>query len=190
MHDGTIFSHDTCRRILQFVRAVIIAKANHNSPPEFEEPPDKLLEQGACFVTLHDSNNHLRGCIGNIVAIEPLEQNLAHNAANAAFNDPRFPPVEANEIGDLIIEVSILTPIKTIASPEEFVVGKHGIILKCRGRSAVFLPQVAPEQGWNRETTFFHLCLKAGLPSEAWRGADASFSVFEAIVFSEKDYAD
>lgn len=190
MDKETVFSHAERRRILQFARAAIVAKADRCPLPVYDEPSDRLLEHGACFVTLHDSNNRLRGCIGNIAAFEPLEQNLARNAVNAAFNDPRFPQVEPDEIDDLVIEVSILTPITPIASPNEFIVGRHGIILNCRGRSAVFLPQVAPEQGWDRETTFFHLCLKAGLPSEAWRGTDACFSVFEAIVFSEKEHAD
>jgi uncharacterized protein (TIGR00296 family) len=86
------------------------------------------------------------------------------------------------------IEVSVLTPPCAIAAPEDFIIGKHGIILECRGRTAVFLPQVAPEQNWDREDTLTHLCYKAGLPFRAWQSEDAKLSVFTALVFSEKDF--
>ena len=86
------------------------------------------------------------------------------------------------------IEVSVLTPARPIAASEDFIIGEHGIILQCRGRSAVFLPQVAPEQGWDREDTLTNLCYKAGLPFRAWQSEDAKLSVFTAIVFSEKEF--
>ena len=91
-----------------------------------------------------------------------------------------------DELDGIEIEVSILTPARPIASPDDFIIGEHGIILQCRGRSAVFLPQVAPEQDWDREETLTHLCYKAGLPFKTWQADDAELSVFTAIVFSEK----
>jgi len=116
-----------------------------------------------------------------------LGDNIAHNAINSAFGDLRFPQLAKDELDDVEIEVSILTPPRPVAAPEDFIVGEHGIILRCRGRSAVFLPQVAPEQGWSREETLTHLCYKAGLPFRAWEAEDAKLSVFTAIVFSEKE---
>ncbi|MDD3118974.1 MAG: AmmeMemoRadiSam system protein A, partial [Victivallales bacterium] len=140
-----------------------------------------------CFVTLHPAAGQLRGCIGNIMPVENLGDNLYSNALNAAFRDPRFPPVGSTaELEQLRIEVSILTPMQTIADLREFELGRHGIVMNLMGRSAVFLPQVAPEQGWDKDTTLDYLAMKAGLPRNAWRAPEASFQVFEAIVFGEE----
>jgi AmmeMemoRadiSam system protein A len=106
-------------------------------------------------------------------------------AVNAGLNDGRFPPVDSSELSDITIEVSVLTPARPVASASQIIIGKHGIILEKSGRSALFLPQVATEQGWDLETTLNHLAQKAGLPEDAWR-KDTSFEVFEAIVFHEQ----
>jgi AmmeMemoRadiSam system protein A len=99
------------------------------------------------------------------------------SAGNAALRDRRFTPVNAAELPALDVEVSVLSPPRPIASPEEFTVGEHGIILERDGRRAVYLPEVAPQQGWSREQTLTHLALKAGLPPDAWREG-ARLSVF------------
>ncbi len=151
-----------------------------------EEPLESLMVKLSCFVTLHTANGYLRGCIGNILPIEPLYYNVIHNAENAAFKDPRFMPLSSlEELNDLNIEISILTQPQPIRNTTEIILGKHGIILKNKGRSAVFLPQVAPEQNWNLTTTLDHLSLKAGLSKKEWQDDKAEFQVFEAIVFSE-----
>ena len=148
----------------------------------------KLREKASCFVTLHTADGGLRGCIGAMEAYEPLVENVVHNAINSAFRDPRFMPVSSlSELEGLVVEISVLTPPEDVDGPDKFVVGEHGVIMFCAGRSAVFLPQVAPEQGWDRETTLSHLSMKAGLSPDAWRSPDARFKVFRAIVFSEKD---
>jgi AmmeMemoRadiSam system protein A len=110
---------------------------------------------------------------------------VMHNAANAAFQDPRFPPVTESEVDDLEVEISVLTPSRTIDSVDEIELGRHGIILERGMHRSVFLPQVAVEQGWNLETTLRHLALKAGLEANDWR--KASFSIFETILFSEQE---
>ncbi|MBU0637363.1 MAG: AmmeMemoRadiSam system protein A, partial [Planctomycetes bacterium] len=153
--------------------------------PEPTEISDTLKTVAACFVTLHIGDS-LRGCIGHLDASEPLDQNVLRNARHAAFDDPRFNPVTEEELDRIRIEISVLTPRVPIRSPEEFIVGRHGIILSKGRREAVFLPQVAPEEGWDRETTLEHLSRKAGLKPDAWR-RDAKFYVFEAIVFGEED---
>ncbi len=145
-----------------------------------------LNEIGACFVTLHSNNGDLRGCIGNIIAFEPLVENIINNAINAAFKDSRFPSVlSMEELNSLQIEISILTSPQEINTIDEIIIGKHGIILEKNQYKSVFLPQVALEQGWNIETTLTHLSMKAGLPNNAWKENDCIFKVFEAIVFSE-----
>ncbi len=171
------------RAILGFVRGVISAAAGGGQEPEEPDIP-RLREPGSCFVSLHESGE-LRGCIGSLEAFEPLGENLRRNAENAAFSDPRFPPLERDELNFVTLEVSVLTPPENIAAPEEFIPGRDGIIISCRGRRAVFLPQVAPEQGWSREETLCHLALKAGLPPEAWRESGTMFQIFQAEVFGE-----
>ncbi|MDD3886426.1 MAG: AmmeMemoRadiSam system protein A [Victivallaceae bacterium] len=182
--DEKMFSPGEERDILAFVRAVIAAEfANGVNSPAVPEIA-QLAEKGACFVTIKEMGD-LRGCIGNLEAFELLGENLRRNAINAAFSDPRFPPLDPGEFEEISIEISILTPPRRIASLDEFELGRDGIILECRGRGAVFLPQVAPEQGWDKPTTLDYLSRKAGLAEEAWRGADAVFSTFRAVVFSE-----
>lgn len=189
--ETAVFSLSDSDRIslLKLARSTMRAKLARESLPEPEDVPASLDITASCFVTLHTADGNLRGCIGNIGGFEPLALNVVHNAVNAAFGDPRFRPVSTGEeLASLEIEISVLSPPSEIASYEEFIVGEHGVILRKGPYSAVFLPQVAPEQGWDRETTLTHLAMKAGLPPDAWRDADAVFSVFTAIVFSEKDF--
>ncbi len=172
-------------RLLQFVREALerdLAGAELPAPPPFP----RLAETGSCFVTLKEAGE-LRGCIGNIEAFEPLGENLLRNAINASQSDPRFPPLEAEELPFILIELSILTPASPIASAEEFRIGQDGIILRLGGRGAVFLPQVAPEQHWDRETTLRYLSRKAGLPEDAWRRPEARLFTFQAEVFGEEE---
>lgn len=136
------------------------------------------------FVTLK-KHGDLRGCIGEIIPFRPLYQAVQAQAVNAAVNDRRFSPVRPGECSELEVEISALTPSRPVSSPEEIIVGRHGVVLKKHGRQAVFLPQVAPEQGWDRDTMLEYLAMKAGLPRDAWRQG-AQFDVFEAIVFHEE----
>jgi AmmeMemoRadiSam system protein A len=138
--------------------------------------PADLRAPAGAFVTLKTGGN-LRGCIGTIEPREPLYQAVLDNGDNAARHDPRFRPVQASELPRLEVEVSVLTPTRPIATWEEFQVGVHGIILSKGGLRAVFLPEVAVEQGWTREEALSHLARKAGLPADAWREG-ASFAVF------------
>ncbi len=138
----------------------------------------------AVFVTLK-RGRRLRGCIGHVLPVRPLWQDIRDSAIAAAVRDPRFPPVSREELDALRIEVSVLTRPVPVDGPEGFVPGRHGVILEVGGRRAVFLPQVAAERGWDRETTLSHLARKAGLPPDAWRRPDARFRVFEAQVFGE-----
>ena len=183
-----IFTNEEKQEILAFIRATIDSKFKKTDVRALGKMDGKMAELGSCFVTLHKADGALRGCIGNIIADEALGENIAHNAINSAFGDPRFPKLAEEELTDVEIEISVLTPARPIAEPEDFIIGEHGIILQCRGRSAVFLPQVAPEQGWGREDTLTNLCYKAGLPFRAWQSEDANLSVFTAIVFSEKEF--
>jgi AmmeMemoRadiSam system protein A len=106
-------------------------------------------------------------------------------AVAAAVDDPRFPPLQKRELQDLGIEITVLSRLSSIGGIEEIEVGKHGVYMVAKGRSAVFLPQVATEQGWSREELLDNLCLKAGLSASAWRSSDAAFQVFEGCCIEE-----
>jgi AmmeMemoRadiSam system protein B/AmmeMemoRadiSam system protein A len=145
-----------------------------------------LREPRGVFVTLKKRGD-LRGCIGRMVPDRPLAELVGAMALQSAFEDPRFSPVTLRELADLEIEISVLTPMKPVSGPNDIVVGRDGVLLQKGGKSAVFLPQVAPEQGWGRDEMLNHLSQKAGLPSGAWRDG-ASFLTFQAIVFGEAEH--
>ena len=137
----------------------------------------------AAFVTLK-KHGALRGCIGDVLPRQPLYRSVIENAVNAAANDRRFRPVTLSECNDLTIEISALTVPKPVPSADQIRLGADGIILRKAGHSALFLPQVAPEQGWTLQQTLEQLSRKAGLPAEAWKEG-ATFEVFQAEVFGE-----
>lgn len=157
--------------------------------------PERLLENGACFVSLHMKDN-LRGCIGSLEAHEPLIKNIIRNAKNAAFHDPRFMALQKDEMEDVNIEISILTKpekmdyiggrdlIRKLKAPE------HGVILSKGGRSATFLPVVWEhfKEGKNYDKIGFltELCMKAGLNPDDWeKGCD--IEIYQAILVKEND---
>lgn len=147
------------------------------------EITEAMKKPRAAFVTLK-RNSRLRGCIGDIFPRQPLYESVISNAINAAVRDRRFLPVTKDQCDDIDIEISALTAPEPIASYNQIRIGIDGVVLSKNGRSAVFLPQVAPEQHWNLEQMLTHLSLKAGLPADAWRQG-ASFLVFQAEVFGE-----
>ncbi|KAA0251948.1 AmmeMemoRadiSam system protein B [Acidobacteria bacterium ACD] len=153
--------------------------------------PELFRRQGV-FVTINRTDpaevsqtGKLRGCIGQVFPEHPLEMAVVRAALDAALGDPRFPEVEARELPRLAVEVTVLSPIRPVASWHDIVIGKHGIVLEKQGRRALFLPQVAPEWGWTLEETLGHLSQKAGLPPDAWKEG-ARFSVFTGQVFHEE----
>jgi AmmeMemoRadiSam system protein A len=144
-----------------------------------------LKKEGGAFVTL-TNRKRLRGCIGFIEPVMPLYKAVARSAQNAA-RDWRFRrnPIRPAEVKSLHLEISVLTLPKEAKGHEDIVIGKHGIILSKRGRSAVYLPKVPVEQGWTKEKTLTQLSLKAGLAPNDWQRG-ATFSLFEAHVFGEE----
>jgi hypothetical protein len=144
--------------------------------------PRLNAERGA-FVTLK-KKGELRGCIGHMVADSPLVKVVGSMALQAGLNDRRFTPLREDELAEVELEISVLTPARSVSGPEEIVLGRDGVILSKDGSSAVFLPQVATEQGWSRDEMLDHLARKAGLPAGSWREG-AKFSTFQAEVFHE-----
>lgn len=141
------------------------------------------------FVTLRDpaaasEGGSLRACMGSIVGTEPLLEAVVHAAVSAA-HDPRFPELRLEELEGLSIEVSALSPLRPVPGPDAIRLGTHGVVLEKRGRSAVYLPQVATETGWDLETFLGRLSRKAGLSEDAWRRG-ATLKVFTAQVVEEE----
>jgi AmmeMemoRadiSam system protein A len=156
------------------------------------EPPPRLASDRAetfgqprgLFVTLHRGGN-LRGCIGTLAPTGDLTRVVSEFALRAAFEDPRFPPLEERELPECRIEISVLTAPRLIVSPDEIEIGRDGLILELGGRRGLLLPQVATEWGFDRERFLAELSQKAGLPPSAWRRPEAQVWAFQAEVFSE-----
>jgi AmmeMemoRadiSam system protein A len=140
----------------------------------------------AVFVTLKQ-NHELRGCIGMTEARLPLGDAVRQMARAAALEDPRFPPVSAAELPRTAIEISILSPLHRIQSPQEIHLGEQGVVVRADGHRGLFLPQVAQETGWSREQFLNELCSqKAELPANAWTDPRTELYVFTVQAFSQE----
>jgi AmmeMemoRadiSam system protein A len=173
------------KRLLGISRYVLEYYVKNGKTPRIEIQDERFKVKRGVFVTLK-IRDQLRGCIGYILPRIALLDAVVENTVNACAKDPRFRPVTSRELDEIDIEISVLTPPSKVSSYHDIVVGKHGIILKKGFYQAVFLPQVATEQGWDLETTLTHLSLKAGMRSDGWK-TGAEFEVFEAQVFGEKE---
>jgi len=143
-----------------------------------------LSDKLGAFVSIHTKNGTLRGCLGQITSETPLYLLIKNLAKSAASKDYRFSPVKKEELDDIVIEISVLSPLKRIYSLVEIEKGIHGIYIKEGNRSGTFLPQVILETGWDIET-FVSKCSKdkAGLGPDGWK--DAEMYVYTAEVFKE-----
>jgi AmmeMemoRadiSam system protein A len=148
-------------------------------------PSARGFRTGGAFVSLHDRRGELRGCVGLLRSESPLDETVAGMAVAAATRDGRFPRVTAVELRELVIEISALGPLRQVR-PDEVEAGRHGLHLRVGASSAVLLPQVAVENGWDREELLKKTARKAGLTDEAWQRPDAEVYVFTAEVFGER----
>ena len=148
-----------------------------------------LTEKRACFVTLKTPDDggklQLRGCIGTTEARLPAHEAAVASALDAAFDDPRFAPLAPEEYAGLVVSVSALTPFTPVPDAESIVPGRDGVVLDAQGRRALFLPEVAAEEGWTRIELLEHLCRKAGLSKDAWQ--EARLSTFQSERFGEPE---
>jgi len=195
--DFTI-SEEEKKALLAEARETISARLERRQPKYQAGPSlEKAVEEGisalakpcGAFVTLHTKDSrgrqNLRGCIGRMIASTPLEKTVRTMAIEAAFGDPRFPPLEASELPDIVIEISALSPLERCPDPRSVKVGVHGLYLIHRGRAGVLLPQVPVEQGWNLDEYLEYICIKAGLPPGSCDAPDAELYTFTAVVFGD-----
>ena len=173
-------------RLLRIAREAIEAALDGRRPQVDPSQLDETLTRpSGAFVSLHTTDGDLRGCIGSIQPVAPLCEAVVANAINAAFRDPRFYPLRKDELANVEIEISVMSPIGPVADIAEIEVGRDGLIVSRGSRKGLLLPQVAIEYGWDRETFLRQTCVKAGLPPESWRSGDCRIEKFSAEVFSE-----
>jgi AmmeMemoRadiSam system protein B/AmmeMemoRadiSam system protein A len=176
------------KKLLELARNSITTYLKTQRKLEVTETDPLLEKEMGAFVTLHE-HGQLRGCIGNLVGAQPLYLTIRDMAVEAATADPRFSPVVLSELPEIEIEISVLSPLQKISSPDEIELGKHGVLIRRGFRSGVFLPQVATETGWSKEEFLAQLCShKAGLPADAWKDKSTEIYIYTAEVFSEEKY--
>ena len=170
------------KRMLKEIALTSIKDSLDGKPISHHLPlTSHLSEKCGAFVSLH-KHGRLRGCIGHFGEDVPLHEIVAEMARAAAFEDPRFMPVTADELSDIDIEISVLTPMHRIQSLDEFELHRHGIYIRKGYRSGTYLPQVADEVNWTKEEFVSHCAQdKAGIGWDGWK--DAELYVYEAIVF-------
>jgi AmmeMemoRadiSam system protein A len=166
------------------IRCALDAEA---APPQIALTPP-LIEPAAAFVSLH-CEGRLRGCVGTVTPEKPLHETVAHMARSAAFDDPRFPPLMAVEVPMIDIEISRLSAMLP-AAPDDVQPGVHGVCVTHERQRAVFLPQVATTQNWDRDTLLSELCRKALLAPDTWRRPGCTLMIFVAEVFGEQAMSD
>ena len=175
---------DGKKALLAWARATI--KARLEGGPEAKPPTGPGLDATCgAFVSLHEEGR-LRGCIGRIVGGSPVVETIRGMALAAAFEDPRFDPLETVELPRIDIEITLLSPMERVSSVENIEIGRHGLYIVKGWHSGLLLPQVPVEFGWDRDTFLEQLCYKAGLHSDAWKAPDAELFSFEGIVFGER----
>ncbi len=176
--------------LLRLARTTIAEYLETDQIPAYETDDPALTRRSGVFVTLRkqdeslEAETNLRGCIGHMRADMPLYQVVQEMAVSAATSDPRFPPLTAEELDELSIEISILSPLHRVTDIEQIEVGRHGLMILQGGQQGVLLPQVPVEQGWNREEFLENLCLKAGQPDDCWTDRPTLYA-FTALVFGE-----
>ena len=176
------------KKLLGIARKSIESYLKDGKRPEIKESDPVLMKDMGAFVTLSE-HGELRGCIGNLVAQEPLYLAVRNMAIEAAVGDPRFSHLQSSELKEVEIEISVLSPMERIDSPDRIQLGRHGVLVKNGFNSGVFLPQVATETGWSKEEFLSYLCShKAGLDANAWKDKSTELYIFTAEVFSEKNF--
>ena len=174
------------KRLLEIARKTIQEYVTSGKKLDFSEDDPQLKTISGAFVTIH-KQGELKGCIGNIIGQKPLFETIRDMAIESATGDPRFEPVTKDELKDIEIEISVLSPLKKIEDTFEFQLGVHGVLVRKGFSQGVFLPQVAVETGWSKEEFLSNLCAhKAGLSADAWKDAKTEKYIFSALVFSEK----
>jgi AmmeMemoRadiSam system protein A len=189
-HTTHVLNAQEKNSLLRYARDTLMQAFDHTVDSELIKPilTPALQESHGVFVTLYTkqkSEKSLRGCVGLVTGNQPIYQSVAQMALAAAFHDTRFAPLSRDELDTVQIEISILMPPRSVPSYKDIILNKHGIILTQGHASALFLPKVPQEFGFDMAQTLTALSQKADLPADAWRDPKTTFKVFEAIDFKE-----
>ena len=193
MSDQQPLSEAGQNELLKIARDVIEAAAKglpappgRSPAPESRSDLPELQQHLGAFVTLHH-RGRLRGCIGMFLPEKPVAEVVAEMALSAATKDSRFQPVTEDELADIDIELSVLSPLEKTANPLSLELGVHGIYIKKGWQSGTFLPQVATEHHMSKEEFLSQCCAhKAGLPPDAWKDPESEVFLYTAQIFGEK----
>ncbi len=184
--DEDPLSPEDKQMLLRIARETVTTFVKTGKKPSFTISSEALKAPSAAFVTLRKGPRHdLRGCIGQIIATMPLWECVREMAIAAASQDPRFSAVRENELGDISIEISVLTVPVRVRSVDEIQVGVHGLIMSRGFNRGLLLPQVPTEWGWDRDTFLDQTCIKAGMRAGCWKDPQTTIERFTAIVFAE-----
>jgi AmmeMemoRadiSam system protein B/AmmeMemoRadiSam system protein A len=176
------FSEAEKEKLKEIARTSIESAVLGRQAPELSGITDKLKEPYGIFVTIK-KHGDLRGCIGRIIGDQPVYISCREMARAAALEDPRFPPVSPDELKDLKIEISVLTPMQRVKGKDDIVVGRDGLYIRKGMFSGLLLPQVPVEQGWNVDQFLAQTCHKAGLPVDSLAAKDIEIYRFSAEIF-------
>ncbi len=174
-------------RLLEIARQAITTAVAEGRVLQMANPGGRLAAPAGVFVSLH-KRHLLRGCIGQVAARDPLYRAVIDAATSAALYDPRFPPLSKDELAEVDIEISVLSPFTELdpaLAEKQIRIGRHGLMVTKGHHRGLLLPQVAVQFGWDTQKFLEETCLKAGLPPETWT-AGACLETFTAEVFSEK----
>jgi len=188
VHDpAQVLSERDKQSLLRIARQALLDHLNEEAVAEYETDSAAQLRPRATFVSLRRrDSDELRGCRGECEARRPLIESVMRMVIAAAVDDTRFPPVTIDEVPDLTIEISALTPLRPIR-PEEVVVGRHGLMIGRGRKLGLLLPQVPARFGWDGREFLEAVCKKAGLPEGAWEMDDVRLFGFETEVWGEED---
>lgn len=172
---------DEKSELLRIARDAVTEYVKHKKVSEARAESPRLRADGAVFVTIN-RHGQLRGCIGHSLPVMPLYKAVSRNAVAACSSDPRFPPMTEQEMSDMEIEISVLSPLLPVMDVSEIEVGKHGLYILKDQRAGILLPQVPTNFGWDRETFLRELSRKAGLPPDAWKSGATLYKFTADII--------
>ena len=179
--------NDEKRTLLKIARSAIISELENKSFPSLSVQSEALERPSGVFVTLRIGED-LRGCIGYIEPLFPLARATQEVAVKAAMEDPRFMSVTIPEMDEIIIEISVLSPLSELQDVENIEIGKHGLVIDAGHRRGLLLPQVATEYHWDRKQFLKQISLKAGLTPDAWKQKGIKLFTFTVEKFDESEF--
>ena len=175
------------RVLLNIARSAIASILKSKTLPLIKFQSESLNRRSGVFVTLRIGED-LRGCIGYVEPLFPLAHAVQEVAVKAAMEDPRFMPVTVQELNEIIVEISVLSPLLELQDIEKIVIGRDGLVIDSGHRRGLLLPQVATEYHWDRNQFLQQTAQKAGLPPDAWKRKEVKLFTFTVDKFDESEF--